>query len=363
MFKSKKVNYKIIKNILILSCCSFMLFGILQFNYSLGYTAVVDETTAIRTGQDLVAQNFYGVLLRAKENNSWDSLCSSLLTSTANGQCYFDITYKGIIRVYYYDSLPSDAPRSQKGAWVVGTSTFISTAWVFSLTNVPYYEVVDGAIVYRGTTDLDLPQECVGYVPKLAVEMYDYFIKQTTSLGDIYNSIYNNTTRIIQFLKENNIKVNVDLSNLFLVLNNNAKQAHEDSSKISNSIDETNKFLKDTNTSDSDYEFSSNNGTNDVTSDGLNSIFTTFYNCFANAEEKDIVFPLPFVKQSITIPSKFLENTLKAHGFKFVVDLARTVWFFAVSCFIIKDVSNYVDKLKTGEILSKSDTNIKTDIL
>lgn len=140
-------------------------------------------------------------------------------------------------------------------------------------------------------------------------------------------------------------------------------QCNQSINNVKSSVDETNKFLKDTNTTDSDYDFDSDNQTNDVSSNALNAIFTQIYNAFTKTEVSDIEFPLPFVNKSIVLEANFFRKLLNKYGLESIVYLTQTVWLFAISTYIIKDISKYVDRLKTGEILTKSDTNIKSDML
>ena len=37
-------------------------------------------------------------------------------------------------------------------------------------------------------------------------------------------------------------------------------------------------------------------------------------------------------------------------------------WYF-IARFIVKDIASYIEKAKSGDIFSSSDTNIKTDML
>ena len=346
-----------------------ILFCFLSPSYSLGATDVIDVETAFLYEQELWNINVINLMIAHLENNYSDaSVIRDFMGDMSTGNRFFWIErYSGgryVIFVYTFSDLNPDTTAS-KTLW---NSSAQYNLPAYSIRPDYWINVSDNTFskhINDPYTYLCV-KPCYGFRSETLntfLQKYQYHANDI-DIVDVYNEMSSKLRRILDAINNiDNTELSVNFNELILALNKNQQETSQKLDGLKKSIDETNKFLKDTNTDDSDYGFSSDNGTNDVTSDGLNSIFTTFYNCFANAEEKDIVFPLPFVNKSITIPAKFLENTLKAHGFQFVVDLARTVWLFAISCFIIKDVSNYVEKLKTGEILSKSDTNIKTDIL
>lgn len=91
--------------------------------------------------------------------------------------------------------------------------------------------------------------------------------------------------------------------------------------------------------------------------------FNGLYNAFNNATDTDLVFPIPFVGQNITVPSNFLRNLLTKYHFNFILTLADVVWLYLISRYIITDVTKYIDKMKSGKILSTTDTNINTEVL
>lgn len=365
----KKINYRGIKCLFICIFIFITFFCFLSPCHSLASTDVIDVETAFLYEQELWNINVINLMIAHLENNYSDaSIIRDFMADMSTGNRFFWIErYSGgryVIFVYTFRDVNPDTTAT-KSLW---NSSAQYNLPAFSIK--PDYWIDTGNSTFTKNTNDPYTYTCVKPCYGFRSDTLNTFLQKyyyhanDIDIVDVYNEMSSKLRKILDAINNiDNTELNVNFNELILALNKNQQETSQKLDGLKKSIDETNKFLKDTNTDDSDYGFSSDNGTNDVTSDGLNSIFTTFYNCFANAEEKDIVFPLPFVNKSITIPAKFLENTLKAHGFQFVVDLARTVWLFAISCFIIKDISNYVEKLKTGEILSKSDTNIKTDIL
>lgn len=335
--------------------------------------ATIDIDTVFQTQFNYVNVTTVNFLLSLWQNGLYHTEIKQFCDEVDSGYSYYcqNVKNEGSFGFITYQ-VPSHPAYSNQSFNLWGSDATLTTSAV-QVKVLHYYVYYPDSRTFSvftaGSSEyLYIPRANLNQYPKETYEFVQYVSHNAPNLTKIYEAIINTTTGLKSQL--DGLRVTVDFSDLDInfqqiitTINKTSKDTQNKLDELKQSINDTNNFLKDTNTDDSDYGFSSDNGTNDVTSDGLNSIFTTFYNCFANADDKDIVFPLPFVNKSITIPAKFLENTLKAHGFQFVVDLARTVWLFAISCFIIKDVSNYVDKLKTGEILSKSDTNIKTDIL
>lgn len=66
------------------------------------------------------------------------------------------------------------------------------------------------------------------------------------------------------------------LINIASSIDNKIDDTNNSLNDIKSSIDETNKFLKDTNTTDDDFNFSHDNSTNDVSGNGLETVFQRF---------------------------------------------------------------------------------------
>lgn len=365
--------------VFICTSISIVFLCFLSHCYSLAATADVVTTIDLETLYTVEHQeaetSFINYLLTLYSNGISRDVVQKFSNQLDAGYgVYFKKTNNDISAMVY--EVPKKVSYSEHSITLFNSGYTTSTN-CFKAYIVTYYSFFpdDRSIAYTDVKNFPnensvewIPKSLLAYNDDVLYNFTQYVSHNAPNLTKIYEAIINVNNNLKS--KLDGLRVTVDFSDLDInfqqiitTINKTSQDTQNKLNDVKKSIDDTNNFLKNTDTDDSDYGFSSDNGTNDVTSAGLNSIFETFYNCFANAEEKDVVFPLPFVNQSITIPAKFLENTLKAHGFTFIVNLARTVWLFAIATFIIKDVSNYVDKLKTGEILSKSDTNIKTDIL
>lgn len=108
----------------------------------------------------------------------------------------------------------------------------------------------------------------------------------------------------------------------------------------------------------------------DVTTTGFNYIFTSIYNA-VNSEPVPINFHLPFVNYDFTIDPLFLQIKLEelftvdvAGGYRnIVLDLIYAFYYFIFSYYIFNDIRKTIEKVKTGDIMTHTDTNIKADML
>ena len=125
----------------------------------------------------------------------------------------------------------------------------------------------------------------------------------------------------------------------------------------------TNEFLnKDASDSDIDMSGVSDN-TNDITDEGISQIFTTFYNAFTSDTAQDLTIPVPFTDKSFVLQADMLKNALSNSVFKPLVALIKAFWWFLISRFIYLDISNKINKIKSGDIENVENNNIKEDML
>lgn len=150
---------------------------------------------------------------------------------------------------------------------------------------------------------------------------------------------------------------------LFSAINENT-EATEDTTQAVNNL--RNDFNAEE--SDDDYDFPTDNPTTDPTSSGIDNIFNMFYMRINSWNALGINVPIPFTGKSFSISPDITENIINgwtpttqiATVFK---SLLSGVWYYLLGRYIVKDVQHYVDGLQTGDILTKSDTNIKTEML
>lgn len=79
---------------------------------------------------------------------------------------------------------------------------------------------------------------------------------------------------------------------------------------------------------------------------------------FVTSNSQSVIFPLPH-GGNITIPPDITSSKIPS----LLVGLIQSVYWFIIARYIIKDVANYVENAKSGEILDSNDGNIKTDLL
>lgn len=129
-----------------------------------------------------------------------------------------------------------------------------------------------------------------------------------------------------------------------------------------NAINDQTNAITDSSVEDSSIFLPSDN-TNDITADGLNGIFTSIYNAFCSGEAKDIVFPVPYTNTNITLKANYVREMLSNSGASWVITIIEAFWWYIISRFIIKDITNKITKIKSGNIENIEETNIKGDML
>ena len=120
------------------------------------------------------------------------------------------------------------------------------------------------------------------------------------------------------------------------------QEINEDSNKdllhdINNSQQETNNYLQNDNVDNSSITLPSDNS-NDITKNGVNSIFNMIYNAFCTGEAQDIVFPIPFTNKNITLQANYIQNMLSNNNATWVITIIQAFWWYLISHFIVKDI-------------------------
>lgn len=176
---------------------------------------------------------------------------------------------------------------------------------------------------------------------------------RTTSGQVLYQDLgsytLNLTTEQEQQLNEDSNKQLID------DINKNQKETTQAIENLENTI-------TDTNIDDSSIDLPIDNS-NDITQDGLNGIFTSIYNAFCVGQPQDIVFPIPFTNKSITLQPNYVRSMLNSVGATWVITIIEAFWWYLISRYIIKDITSKITKIKSGNIESIENTNIKGDML
>lgn len=130
---------------------------------------------------------------------------------------------------------------------------------------------------------------------------------------------------------------------------------------LNKSQQETNDFLKDDSLDSNEIldNMPSFGDYFDPSESGIGNIFNALRTAFTtNVQAQDVVFPLPH-GGNITIPADVTSNRIPP----LLVGLIQSVYWFLIASYIVKDVANYVEKAKSGEIIDSNDGNIKIDLL
>lgn len=126
-----------------------------------------------------------------------------------------------------------------------------------------------------------------------------------------------------------------------------------------------NNFMSSEDVDEDAYDMPTDNPTTDITESGVNGIFTMFYDKINNWESENITIRIPFANKIFIIPSDLTENIVNSYlpNTTTFGRLFGLIWYYLLGVYIVKDIQKYIDGLQTGEILTKSDTNIKTEML
>lgn len=129
-----------------------------------------------------------------------------------------------------------------------------------------------------------------------------------------------------------------------------------------NSINEQTEYLQEQPiTSDFSQSDLPSDNTTDITLNGLNDIFSMFYNAMTKepSSSDNITITIPFTSKSFVIPYNYTSVYVPT----IIKSLITSFWYFTASVFIIKDIIGKFDKLKSGNIENIQTSNIKGDIL
>lgn len=152
----------------------------------------------------------------------------------------------------------------------------------------------------------------------------------------------------------------IDFLNAYLNSDNaTMQQIADNTEQAAQTAEQINDFLNDTSVDSGSYNQSSTTVPDSGSTD-LDGAFNTLKNIFTSSQARDILLPLPFVDDSITIPSNLTSSIL---GNTAIVTIIQLVYNFILASFIVKDVNKYITRLKDGSIIDGTDSNVKADML
>ena len=178
---------------------------------------------------------------------------------------------------------------------------------------------------------------------------------------EIISSLYNTGQEINNSINQQTTIIQEQTN----AINNQTNAINNQTDKIeeqTNAINEQTDYLQDDTINNNSIYLPQDNS-NDITQDGLNGIFTTIYNAFCTGQAQDIVFPIPFTNKNITLQANYVRNMLTNSNSTWVITIIEAFWWFLISRYIIKDITNKITKIKSGNIEDIETTNIKGDML
>ena len=165
------------------------------------------------------------------------------------------------------------------------------------------------------------------------------------------------TNKIEDILTDNDtiISQNNDMIEQQQQINQNLEQVSSDLKDIKDTLTDS--------TVDSTASDLPSINVNDTTENGIDNIFSSIYNAFCVGQAQDIVFPIPFTNKNITLSPYYVKDMLENNGASWVYTFIQAFWGYLIGRFIIKDVSNKINKIKSGNIENIQNNNIKEDML
>lgn len=158
--------------------------------------------------------------------------------------------------------------------------------------------------------------------------------------------------------------INPSDSSIAMIINA-IQENTEEQEEQTEEMKKLNNFMSSEDVDEDAYDMPSENPTQDITESGINGIFTMFYDKINNWESENITIRIPFANKIFIIPSNLTEDIVNAYlpNTTTFGRLFGLIWYYLLGVYIVKDIQKYIDGLQTGEILTKSDTNIKTEML
>lgn len=141
-------------------------------------------------------------------------------------------------------------------------------------------------------------------------------------------------------------------------------------SDINNSIKDTNEKLDNIEgtITDSNVDVDVENDlpsvdVEDPTQQGIDNIFNSIYNAFCTGEAQNIILTIPYTEKNISISPYYVRDMLNNNGVGWLYIFIQAFWAYLFGRFIIKDISDKINKIKSGDIDNIQNTNIKEEML
>ena len=276
-------------------------------------------------------------------NSGNTAVINKFMNYTSDGfYVYYDYYSTGVIRAYLYKGSNS----------FTKTTLQEGTYGIYAFSSLPGYVLTPGlhalcyfelSLVNNSVSDLVIMNN-----GSISIPSYLY-VKRTELLMQFlnkykYNNINNNYRSVLEEIKTN--------------INNNTSAIQEQTDAINN---QTN-IITDSTVDSTASDLPSIDVT-DTSQTGIDNIFSSMYNAFCVGQAQDIVFPIPFTNKNITLSPYYVKDMLENNGASWVYTFIQAFWGYIIGRFIIKDVSNKINKIKSGNIENIQNNNIKEDML
>lgn len=194
------------------------------------------------------------------------------------------------------------------------------------------------------------------------IQNYNENLENVDLLNDIYSQVEQakqslsrseiQLQEITDIIRNMNIDINRELS----------EQSEQTRNQIKQSTTDINNNINNNDVSDVDTSGIINADTTvDITQDGFNSIFNTLQTYFTSNNGGSLTLTIPFVNKSITISKSTVFGNFK--HLSTIENLSSLAWYFVISLYIVKQVQNMINKIKSGNLENVVDNNVKADIL
>lgn len=354
-----------------MACCKkiiiFLLFLFIIFSFprsSFSATDVIDVESSFQYELELWNVNVLNLMIAHLENNYSDvSVINTFMADMSTGNYFYWIERfsSGRYVLFVYEGTDTSDYTPQNKTLFNSSATFS----VDCLGIRPIYWIDFTSDTFRiNREDLNTyycPKPCLGYRPEVLntfLQHYFYHVDDI-DIESVYNAINKNFRLLLDALS------NSDSSSVPLLVQ--IKEGIETSNSILNvisSFNNNNSFnSSDESSVNSDMDSSVSKWTNstDTTKDaGLDNLFTSFANNFLNSNRnQQVSISIPYTNKTF----KFTANDIVGNAPPLLTSYFNMIWYFLLGSFIVKDVMSYIDKMKNGDIIDKSDGNIKTEIL
>lgn len=223
---------------------------------------------------------------------------------------------------------------------------------------IDYQNGVLGDFYLNDNNTYNVPQYLYFIRTELLNQFYlKYKYPSTTNNKDYSNALNEIQTTLNE--QSNYLQQNIQATQQTTQAIQETTEAVNDATNAVNNLTDT---VTDSNVEDSSIDLPTDSS-NDITQEGIDGIFTNMYNAFCSGTAKDIVFPIPFTDKNITLSANYVRQMLSNNGGSWVITLIEAFWWYLISRFIIKDIANKVTKIKSGNIDSLENNNIKGDML